>query len=88
MWLRVALLSLKRSGAGPGYEEVAQFLLGNTSIIDSIQNAISMVSSQELVVDSDVRFVTRGGDVLEAGGCLSEGVMRSTVTAYSSARGR
>ncbi len=56
-----------------GYEEVARFLLGNTYIIDSIQSAMSMVSSQELAVGSDARFVTAGGDVLEVAGVLVGG---------------
>ena len=56
-----------------GYEEVARFLLGNTYIVDSIQDAISIVSSQELAVGSDARFVTTGGDLLEAAGVLVGG---------------
>jgi chromosome segregation protein len=57
----------------PGYEELAQFLLGNTYLIDSIHDALAAVSSRQSAVGSQVRFVTPDGDVVEPAGVLVGG---------------
>ena len=58
-----------------GYEEVARFLLGNTYIIDSIQDALAIIGRGGVTppVQSGLRFVTTGGDLLEAAGVLVGG---------------
>ncbi|MEK7851242.1 MAG: chromosome segregation protein SMC [Deltaproteobacteria bacterium] len=55
-----------------GYENVAQFLLGNTYLVSNIEYALS-INSKLPTPDSQLRFVTPDGDVIEPSGVLIGG---------------
>ncbi|MDO8446321.1 MAG: chromosome segregation protein SMC [Deltaproteobacteria bacterium] len=56
----------------PGYEEFGWFLLGNTYVVNTIEDALS-INSQLPTPNAQLRFVTLEGDVVEPAGVLVGG---------------
>lgn len=62
----------------PKYQKIMEYLLGRVIIVDSLNNAVSL--SKKNTSGIRLRFVTLDGEVINSGGAITGGTLRSSTS--------